>query len=91
GEGLRAEVIGAPSDMTRTLQFPHGSQPEIRRQGSVPLPPYIHRRLENPDRYQTVYSSTGGSAAAPTAGLHFTPEIFDELAQRGVETARVTL
>lgn len=59
--------------------------------GQTPLPPYIHSKLDNPNRYQTVYAETGGSAAAPTAGLHFTPEIFDALKAKGVETAFVTL
>jgi S-adenosylmethionine:tRNA ribosyltransferase-isomerase len=91
GDGLAAEVVAVIGEMTRSLHFPEGSQTEIRRQGSVPLPPYIHQKLENPDRYQTVYSRAGGSAAAPTAGLHFTPEIFAELEAGGVELARVTL
>jgi len=51
--------------------------------GTVPLPPYIHERLADPDRYQTVYSSQLGSAAAPTAGLHFTPELIGQLKRRG--------
>ncbi len=59
--------------------------------GEVPLPPYIHEKLNDPERYQTVYSKVEGSAAAPTAGLHFTPEIFDQLRAKGVTIVDVTL
>ncbi|HEV2067307.1 MAG TPA: tRNA preQ1(34) S-adenosylmethionine ribosyltransferase-isomerase QueA [Thermomicrobiales bacterium] len=59
--------------------------------GRVPLPPYIDRQLEDDDRYQTVYAERTGSAAAPTAGLHFTPEVFDRLAGRNIAIASVTL
>jgi S-adenosylmethionine:tRNA ribosyltransferase-isomerase len=59
--------------------------------GQVPLPPYIHTPLERPERYQTVYARVKGSAAAPTAGLHFTPELLQELSDRGVRFAFVTL
>jgi S-adenosylmethionine:tRNA ribosyltransferase-isomerase len=59
--------------------------------GEMPLPPYIHERLEDQDRYQTVFAKYEGSAAAPTAGLHFTNEILLKLEQRGVEIAYVTL
>jgi len=61
------------------------------RAGEMPLPPYITAPLEQQDRYQTVYAAEPASAAAPTAGLHFTPELLDRLAARGVETARVEL
>ena len=59
--------------------------------GEVPLPPYIHEKLNDPERYQTVYSKIEGSAAAPTAGLHFTKEIFDALRKKGVTIVDVTL
>ncbi|MDD6229871.1 tRNA preQ1(34) S-adenosylmethionine ribosyltransferase-isomerase QueA [Stecheria sp. CLA-KB-P133] len=59
--------------------------------GEVPLPPYIHEKLNDPERYQTVYSKVEGSAAAPTAGLHFTPEIFAKLREKGVTVVDVTL
>lgn len=59
--------------------------------GQMPLPPYIHERLENPERYQTVYSKNTGSAAAPTAGLHFTDELLEKIREKGVNTAFVTL
>jgi S-adenosylmethionine:tRNA ribosyltransferase-isomerase len=63
----------------------------LARVGSVPLPPYIHAPLADPERYQTVYASVPGSAAAPTAGLHFTPALLAELGARGIEIAYVTL
>lgn len=59
--------------------------------GEMPLPPYIHEKLENKDRYQTVYAKNPGSAAAPTAGLHFTPELLERLKAKGVELIYVTL
>jgi S-adenosylmethionine:tRNA ribosyltransferase-isomerase len=59
--------------------------------GHVPLPPYIHTRLTDPERYQTVYAKTLGSAAAPTAGLHFTPELIEELKSKGIGFTSVTL
>ena len=63
----------------------------LDRVGTVPLPPYIHERLTNPDRYQTVYASEPGSAAAPTAGLHFTPELMDSLKRQGIGWTEVSL
>ncbi|MGE4548434.1 MAG: tRNA preQ1(34) S-adenosylmethionine ribosyltransferase-isomerase QueA [Intestinibacillus sp.] len=63
----------------------------LDRLGTMPLPPYIKEKLEDPERYQTVYSKTPGSAAAPTAGLHFTRELLQELEARGVNLAYVTL
>jgi S-adenosylmethionine:tRNA ribosyltransferase-isomerase len=63
----------------------------LDRHGEMPLPPYIHERLADRDRYQTVYAREPGSAAAPTAGLHFTPGLLDELVATGVEIARVEL
>jgi S-adenosylmethionine:tRNA ribosyltransferase-isomerase len=63
----------------------------IERLGAMPLPPYIHEKLADPERYQTVYSRISGSAAAPTAGLHFTPELLERLRQQGVQVGFVTL
>ena len=57
----------------------------------MPLPPYIHETLKDKDRYQTIYAKYEGSAAAPTAGLHFTEELFEKLNKKGVEIANVTL
>jgi S-adenosylmethionine:tRNA ribosyltransferase-isomerase len=59
--------------------------------GQMPLPPYIHQRLEDDERYQTVYARESGSAAAPTAGLHFTPEVFRRLEERSIDVTSVTL
>lgn len=80
GDTIFIELIGddAPLDL-------------LQRHGEMPLPPYISQRLDRPERYQTVYSNEPGSAAAPTAGLHFTPELLDALTARGVATARVEL
>jgi S-adenosylmethionine:tRNA ribosyltransferase-isomerase len=64
---------------------------EVRRIGEMPTPPYIKERLDDPERYQTVYAREEGSAAAPTAGLHFTPELLAAIEARGVRTAFVTL
>jgi S-adenosylmethionine:tRNA ribosyltransferase-isomerase len=64
---------------------------ELDRYGTVPLPPYIHQRLDNSERYQTIYSSVPGSAAAPTAGLHFTESLIASLRSSGIEWAEVTL
>ncbi len=63
----------------------------IDEQGRMPLPPYIHETLNDPERYQTVYARISGSAAAPTAGLHFTPRLLDQLRQQGVRVGFVTL
>lgn len=92
---LHAEVIARGEFGERTLRF--DLVPDffaaLERVGHVPLPPYIDRsdRLEDRDRYQTVYAQERGSVAAPTAGLHFTPEILQLLRARGIEMAEVTL
>ena len=96
GEGLTAEVIERGEEGTRILQFAAADGPEaadeiIHRLGQVPLPPYIHERLEDAERYQTIYAREEGSAAAPTAGLHFTPRVFEALREKGVGVAYVTL
>ena len=67
------------------------SEDAIEGMGHTPLPPYIRRALDDPERYQTVYARQPGSAAAPTAGLHFTPELLSRIRNAGVETAFVTL
>ncbi len=64
---------------------------ELLKLGEMPLPPYIHEKLEDNDRYQTVYAEVSGSAAAPTAGLHFTPELLEKIRKKGVRIAPVTL
>lgn len=89
---LQAEVIENREDGQKLLKMLTPDFASILGEiGQTPLPPYIHAKLDNPNRYQTVYAETGGSAAAPTAGLHFTPEIFETLKAKGVETAFVTL
>ena len=88
-EDLEVEVLEAEADGVRVVRL--SSEEGLDRWGQVPLPPYIHTRLEDPEAYQTVYAREPGSAAAPTAGLHFTRELLDGLRARGVETAFVTL
>lgn len=94
GEGLlSAEVLDIKEDGNRIIQFKYdGIWEEILDQlGEMPLPPYIHEKLEDQNRYQTVYAKYDGSAAAPTAGLHFTPETMKQLAEKGIQTATLTL
>jgi S-adenosylmethionine:tRNA ribosyltransferase-isomerase len=93
---LTATVVGVGEEGTRILEFHAPGGPEetdalIHALGQVPLPPYIHERLDDPERYQTLYAREEGSAAAPTAGLHFTPRVFDALRAKGVGIAFVTL
>ena len=90
---LRAECVGVGEKGIRQMKMHYdGIFNEILdRLGNVPLPPYIREKLDDPDRYQTVYAAIDGSAAAPTAGLHFTDEVFDELRAKGVTIADVTL
>lgn len=94
GDGLLlGEVIDIVEEGNRLIQFRYeGIFEEILDQlGQMPLPPYITHQLEDKERYNTVYATHKGSAAAPTAGLHFTPEILEELEAKGVRIARVTL
>ncbi len=94
GEGLlTAEVIDIAEEGNRIIQFSyHGIFEEILDQlGEMPLPPYITHRLQDRQRYQTVYATQEGSAAAPTAGLHFTPQLLKQIQDKGVEIAQVTL
>lgn len=96
---LTATVVAAGEFGERTLRFAPVAEfhAALDRIGHLPLPPYIHRDKQQPNtaedrsRYQTVFAKERGSAAAPTAGLHFTPEILGQLAARGVETAYLTL
>ena len=94
GDGLLVgEVIDIVEEGNRLVQFTFdGIFEEILDQlGQMPLPPYITHQLEDKDRYNTVYAAHSGSAAAPTAGLHFTPELLEEIQKKGVDIARVTL
>ena len=94
GDGLlTATVESVQPDGNRLIRFHYdGIFLEILdKLGTMPLPPYIKEKLDDPERYQTVYSKTPGSAAAPTAGLHFTPELLEQLKNKGVNLAFVTL
>lgn len=94
GDGLLVgEVVDIVEEGNRLINFEYeGIFEEILDQlGQMPLPPYITHQLEDKNRYQTVYAKHSGSAAAPTAGLHFTPELLKEIEEKGVQIARVTL
>ena len=90
---LQAEILDIMPGGTRKVKFTYdGIFNEILDKiGLMPLPPYIHEELKDKDRYQTVYAKYEGSAAAPTAGLHFTPELLKKIEKKGVEIANVTL
>ncbi len=94
GDGiLKAEILEIVEEGNRIVKFFYDGVFEevLDKVGIVPLPPYIHADLKDKERYQTIYSKINGSAAAPTAGLHFTPELFDILKQKGIKVAEVTL
>lgn len=94
GEGLlKADILEVMPGGTRKVEFHYeGIFNEILdRIGLMPLPPYIHKELKQKDRYQTVYAKYNGSAAAPTAGLHFTEELLKQLQEKGIIIANVTL
>ena len=90
---LSAEVIEVIDDGNRIVRFDFEGVffDILDRIGQMPLPPYITEKLSNKDRYNTIYCNETGSAAAPTAGLHFTDNVFEKLREKGVETAYVTL
>ncbi len=89
--GPGAQIVAVLDGPKRRVRFDEPIEPYFDRVGHVPLPPYIHAQLDDPERYQTVYAKTPGSSAAPTAGLHFTPPLMEKLAHQGVEFARLTL
>lgn len=94
GDGLlTGEVIDIVDEGNRLVKFSYDGIFEeiLDRLGQMPLPPYITHQLEDKNRYQTVYALHSGSAAAPTAGLHFTPELLEQIEQKGVKIAKVTL
>ena len=94
GDGqLTAVVEGVKPDGNRLVRFCYEDifLEHLERLGTMPLPPYIKEKLQDQERYQTVYSRNNGSAAAPTAGLHFTPELLKQIEEKGVEIVRVTL
>ena len=90
-DGPQAEIIELLDGSERLIKFSEPIEPYFSKVGNVPLPPYIHETLSDPERYQTVYAKEPGSAAAPTAGLHFTPQLLEELQGKGVRIAYVTL
>ena len=94
GDGrLRAEVKKELEHGGRIVEFSYEGifLENLESLGEMPLPPYIKERLEDPERYQTVYAKENGSAAAPTAGLHFTPELLEKIAKKGVKLVYLTL
>lgn len=93
GDKLQAEVLEVVDDGNRLIQFRYkGIFEEILDElGQMPLPPYITHKLQDKNRYQTVYAKYEGSAAAPTAGLHFTKELLEQIKEKGINIAHVTL
>ena len=94
GDGLLiGEVVGIVEEGNRLIKFRYEGifEEVLDRLGQMPLPPYITHQLKDRNRYNTVYATHEGSAAAPTAGLHFTPELLEEIQEKGVDIARVTL
>ena len=89
GQRIAGQVMEVLADGSRTVRL--SGEDKLDEVGVVPLPPYIHEPLADPERYQTVYARVAGSVAAPTAGLHFTPDLLDGLRTLGVELAFVTL
>ena len=90
---LKAEILEVINDGNRLVRFEYDGVFEevLDRLGDMPLPPYITKKLEDKNRYQTVYAKNAGSAAAPTAGLHFTPELLEKIKKKGVNIGYVTL
>lgn len=93
GGKLKAEILDIINEGNRLVRFEYDGVFEnvLDELGEMPLPPYITKKLEDKDRYQTVFAKHNGSAAAPTAGLHFTPELIDKLKKKGVNIGYVTL
>jgi S-adenosylmethionine:tRNA ribosyltransferase-isomerase len=90
-DGPQGVVAEALDGARRIVRFDAPIEAYLEQAGQMPLPPYIHTPLQNPERYQTVYARAPGSAAAPTAGLHFTPQLMESLQAQGVRFAGVTL
>ncbi|MCL5995079.1 MAG: tRNA preQ1(34) S-adenosylmethionine ribosyltransferase-isomerase QueA [Chloroflexi bacterium] len=88
---VTATVMPQPDDAGWIITFSEPIDAHLNRVGEMPLPPYIHESLNDPSRYQTVYARISGSAAAPTAGLHFTPKLIEALGHAGIRMAFVTL
>ena len=89
--GLSGKVVARNEDGTRIIEFSSKKDGEIFKSGETPLPPYIKNREVDPEKYQTVYAQKEGAVAAPTAGLHFTKELLDEIEKSGVKTTYITL
>jgi S-adenosylmethionine:tRNA ribosyltransferase-isomerase len=89
--GLSAIVEGEMESGRRLVRFSQAVEDFLPEIGNVPLPPYIHHQLNDPERYQTIFAHEKGSAAAPTAGLHFTPTLVEQLKKKGVQFAEVLL
>lgn len=92
-DDVECEVVAVAEDGNRTIKFNYDGDvtKRLKELGQVPLPPYIHEKLDNADRYQTVYAKYDGSVAAPTAGLHFTDDLLEQLRKKGVKIGYVTL
>ena len=94
GDGkLKAEVVEVLENGNRIVEFYYEGifEEVLDSLGEMPLPPYIHEKLEDRERYQTVYSKENGSAAAPTAGLHFTKDLLEQIKEKGVNIVYLTL
>lgn len=89
--GPRVDILEDLGGPIRRVRFNEPITPLLERLGEMPLPPYISTPLQHPDEYQTIFARHPGSAAAPTAGLHFTPDLLDAIESRGVKVARITL
>lgn len=90
-KNLTAQIVDMLDGTRRLIQFSSPIEEYYDRVGHVPLPPYIHHPLSNPDRYQTMFAQEDGSAAAPTAGLHFTPQLVQSLSNHQIDLAKVIL
>lgn len=90
-DGPAAEIVALLDGPRRLVRFDQPVEGALGRAGHMPLPPYIHTPLRDPERYQTVYARQPGSAAAPTAGLHFTPQLLERLNNQGIRQVTVTL
>ena len=90
---MQCEVLDIAEDGNRTIKFTYDGDvtERLKQLGEMPLPPYIHEKLKDANRYQTVYAKYDGSVAAPTAGLHFTQELLEKIKAKGVEIGYVTL
>ena len=92
-DDVACEVVDVAEDGNRLIRFTYDGDvtERLKQLGETPLPPYIHEKLKDPERYQTVYARYDGSVAAPTAGLHFTEELLQKVREKGVEIGFVTL